>query len=329
MRDYIVRRILLNIPTLFFITIIVFLLVRFVPGSALDIMVDEMAELAGAAEIDVEAIREMLGLDVPIYQQYGRWLGVWPQASGEISGVLEGNLGVSLWSGEPVRDMIFRRFPVSLELGLLSMIIAWTIALPIGIYSALRQDSVIDYGGRTLVLIWLAAPNFWLATMVVVYPSIWWGWTPPIAYIPFVENPAGNLLQFIIPAFFMGTGMAGVTARYTRTWMLEVLRQDYIRTAWAKGLAERTVVIRHALRNALIPLVTIVGMEIPRVLSGTVIMEQIFCLPGIGRLFIGALGTRDYPIISGVNTIVATIVLLSVLLVDISYAYLDPRIRYK
>ncbi|MFC2055971.1 ABC transporter permease [Chloroflexota bacterium] len=329
MRDYVIRRLLLAIPTLLLITIIVFLLVRFIPGSVLDLMVAEMSETAGITEIDVESLKAMLGLDVPIYQQYGRWVGVWPQASGEISGVLEGNLGVSLWSGEPVRDMIVHRLPVSVELGIFAVFTAWFFGLPIGIYSAIRQDSVIDYGGRSLALIWVAAPGFWIATMVVVYPSIWWGWTPPMEYIPFATNPAGNLLQFVIPGFLMGASMSGSIARYTRTMMLEVLRSDYIRTAWSKGLAERTILTRHALRNAIIPLVTVAGAQVPRVLSGTVILEQIFCLPGIGRLFIQSLNMRDYAVISGVNTIVATIVLATNILVDISYAYIDPRVRYK
>ncbi len=329
MRDYIIRRILLAIPTLFLITLIVFLLVRFVPGSVLDIMVAEMTEVGGITEVDIQALKHMLGLDVPAYHQYARWVGVWPQDSGEISGILEGDLGASLWTTEPVRDMIARRLPVSAELGVLAIILGWCLGLPIGVYSAIRQDSLADYGGRSLALIWIAAPNFWLATMVVVYPSIWWGWTPSMEYIPLVRDPINNLIQFIIPAFLMGAFMSGSIARYCRTMMLEVLRQDYIRTAWAKGLTERTVLMRHALKNAVIPLVTVLGAEIPRVFQGAVVLEQIFVLPGIGLLFYQALTTRDYPVISGVNIVVAIVVLATNILVDISYAYFDPRIRYK
>ncbi|MFC1958359.1 ABC transporter permease [Chloroflexota bacterium] len=329
MRDYIIKRILFAVPTLILITILVFLLVRFIPGTVLDLMVAEMEEATGAVDFDIEALKELLGLNVPVHLQYARWVGIWPQASGEISGIIEGNFGRSLWSSEPVRQMISQRLPISLELGILSILLAWFMGLPIGIYSAIRQDSVIDYGGRSLSLIWVAAPNFWLATMVVVYPSIYWGWTPPVEYIPFIQNPAGNLLQFIIPAFILGSHMSGTTSRYTRTMMLEVLRQDYIRTAWSKGLTERTVIVRHALRNAIIPLVTVLGTEIPRVIAGSVVLEQIFVLPGVGRLFYTALTQRDYPVISGVNAMLCSAVLIINIVVDISYAYFDPRVRYK
>ncbi|MBI2830325.1 MAG: ABC transporter permease [Chloroflexi bacterium] len=329
MRDYIIRRILLLIPTLLLVTIIVFMLVRFIPGSVLDLMVSEMAQMTGDTDLDIGALRAMLGLDVPVYVQYFRWLGVFPQAEGGFAGVIQGNLGYSLWSHEPVRDMIFARFPVTFELGFLALLIAWSIALPVAILSAIRQDSILDYGTRSATIFFVAAPGFWLATMIVVYPSIWWSWTPPMEYIQLVKNPLGNLGQFLIPAFVMGAAMSATTARYGRTLMLEVLRQDYIRTVWAKGLRERTILTRHALRNALIPLITMLGIEVPFVLGGSVVMEQIFVLPGVGRLFFQALTQRDYPVISGVNVMVATIVMIVNLLVDISYAYLDPRIRYK
>ncbi len=331
MRDYFIRRLLIAIPTLLLITIIVFLMLRFIPGSVLELMLNEMSmEMSwGDEEATIEILKEKLGLDAPLYTQYGRYMGVWPQKSGEFAGVVQGNLGTSLWSTEPVRDSILRRFPVSLELGGLAILLAWFIGLPIGIYSAIRQDTIFDYGGRSLALIWVAAPAFWLATMVVVYPSIWWGWTPSIVYIPFAENPAENLIQFIIPAFIMGAGMSGGIARYTRTWLLEVLRQDYIRTAWSKGLTERTVMVRHALRNAIIPLITIIGMEVPRLVGGQVVLEQIFVLPGVGRLFVQALNQRDYPLVSGVNLCVASIVVFMNIFIDLSYAYFDPRIRYK
>ena len=216
-----------------------------------------------------------------------------------------------------------------MELGTLAIAIAMVIALPIGVYSAIRQDTAGDYASRTFAVILISLPGFWVATMVVVYPSIWWGWSPPIEYIPFVEDPLANIAQFILPAVVMGAAMSGTTMRMTRTMMLEVLRQDYIRTAWSKGLKERVVVMKHALKNALIPIVTIVGMMVPVLIGGSVIMEQIFGLPGIGLLVIEAVNKRDYTVISGVNIVMASAVLLINLLVDLTYGYLDPRIRHR
>ena len=239
-----------------------------------------------------------------------------------------GDLGDGLWSQNPVLPQIVRRFPVSLELGILAIIMSVVIGLPIGVWSAIRQDTAGDYLGRTFAIGMLALPNFWLATLIVVFPAVWWGWSPPVEYIPLAEDPWGNLRQFIIPAFLMGTGMSATTMRMTRTMMLEVLRQDYIRTAWSKGLSGVMVINRHALKNALIPVVTVVGMQMPVLIGGTVIMEQIFVLPGVGRLVIEAVQGRDYTMISGINIFLAAFVLIVNLIVDLSYAFLDPRIRY-
>jgi peptide/nickel transport system permease protein len=219
--------------------------------------------------------------------------------------------------------------PISFELGLMALIIGVAVAIPIGIYSAMRQDTIGDYAGRSVAIIALSVPNFWIATMVIVFPSIWWNWTPRLDYIPFSKDPLGNLLQFVIPAAIMGLHMSGGIMRMTRTMMLEVLRQDYIRTAWSKGLKERVVVMRHALRNALIPIVTQIGMRVPTLIAGAVIMEQIFCLPGVGRYLVTAIGQRDYPIVSGINMVLAGFILLVNLTVDLTYAYLDPRIQYR
>ena len=210
----------------------------------------------------------------------------------------------------------------------LAIVTALLLGLPIGVYSAYRQDTLGDYLGRSIAIVLLAVPTFWLATMVILYPAIWWAWSPSLEVIPFTEDPLGNLAQFIVPGFITGTFLAGVTMRMTRTMMLEVLRQDYIRTAYAKGLAERLVVTRHALKNAFIPVITIVGMELPLLVGGTIITEQIFTLPGMGRLFLDSLENRDYTMVSGINLVIATAVVGANLLVDISYAYLDPRVRY-
>jgi len=331
MRAYLIRRMLLIIPTLLIVTLIVFLSVRFVPGTILDLMVAQMGELSGISDLDVEYLKHVLGMDVPMHLQYVRWLGVWPQADPEIgiSGILQGDFGVSLWNQESVLDQLMQRLPVSLELGLMSLLIAWMIALPIGVFSAIRQDTWGDYAGRTFAIVAISVPSFWLGTMVIVYPSILWGWTPPVVYIPLAENVGENLLQFLLPAVIMGMVISGTTMRMTRTMMLEVLRQDYIRTAWSKGLRERTIIVRHAMKNALIPVVTIVGGMIPLLIGGTVIIEQIFTLPGVGRLMFNALTRRDYPIISGINTIIALVVLIMNVVVDLTYGWLDPRIQYR
>ncbi len=333
MRAYLIRRLLLIIPTLFIVTVIVFLTVRFVPGSVLDLMVAQMQSTAMTG-LDIDVLRQLLGLDAPMHLQYARWLGVWPQglshvSAGDFAGIIQGDFGASIWSNEPVMRMLAQRLPISLELGGMSMIIAFLIALPIGVFSAIRQDTWGDYTGRTFAIVAISVPAFWLGTMVVVYPSIYWGWTPPIEYIPLVEDVGANLLQFLLPAAILGMGLSGITMRMTRTMMLEVLRQDYIRTAWAKGLRERTIIVRHAMKNALIPVITIVGGMIPLLIAITVIVEQIFTLPGVGRLLFTALVRRDYPVISGINFVIAIIILITNVVIDLAYGWLDPRIQYR
>ena len=336
MSAYIIRRLLLIIPTLSILTIMVFLAVRFIPGDVIDVMVARMIEQgADGAEIDREALERRLGLDVPVHVQYGRWIGVLPTRdfiTGESrfqEGLLQGALGQSLWGAHfSVEEKIIGRLPVTIQLGVMAIVIGLVIALPVGIYSAMRQNTAADYAGRSVAIIGLATPNFWLGTMVMLYPGIWWGWSPPIEIIPFTEDPLGNIGMFLIPSLILGTASAAATMRMTRTMMLEVLRQDYIRTAWAKGLRERVVVLRHAVKNALIPVVTLVGLQLPILIGGSVIMENIFSLPGLGRLLLTALDTRDYPMVSGVNLVFATAVVLFNLLIDLLYSYLDPRVRY-
>ena len=203
------------------------------------------------------------------------------------------------------------------------------IALPVGIYSAVRQDTLGDYAGRSVAIFGLATPNFWLGLMVLIFPGIWWGWTPPLRLLPFSEAPLAHVGAFIIPGLILGTGLSAATMRMTRTMMLEVLRQDYVRTAWAKGLRERTVVVRHAIKNALIPVVTLIGLQLPILVGGSVIIETLFNLPGLGSLLVASLSIRDYPMVSGINLFFATFILFNNLLIDLLYAYLDPRIRYQ
>ena len=219
-----------------------------------------------------------------------------------IGGILRhGTLGDSLLGAYTVEEKIVGRLPVTIELGLLAILIGLVIALPVGIYSAIRQDTLADYAGRSIAILGLATPNFWLATMVMLYPALWWGWSPSMELIPFTEDPLGNLGMFLIPSLILGTAMAAATMRMTRTMMLEVLRQDFIRTAWSKGLKERVVIIRHTIKNALIPVVSLIGLQLPILVGGAVIMENIFNLPGLGQVMVDALNNRDYPVVSGVN----------------------------
>jgi peptide/nickel transport system permease protein len=320
MTGYIIRRLILIIPTLLLVTIIVFCTIRFIPGTAIDQMVSQMRESTTLGmEVTVENLEHALGLDVPIHVQYGRWLGDF----------FQGDLGTSLWKGTPVVSEIASRLPVTIELAVLSLIISLILSIPIGMYSAIRQDTIGDYVGRTIAILFISVPSFWLGTMAITYPSVWWGWMPPLEYTPLIDDPGSNLLQMILPAIILGMLTSGTTMRMTRTMMLEVMRNDYIRTAWAKGLTERIVVFRHALKNAMIPVISIVGLLIPVLIGGTVILEEIFSLPGIGRLMLDSLSKRDYPIVSGISLVVAGFVLLANLLVDLSYAWLDPRVQYK
>lgn len=318
MFNYLIRRLLALIPTLLFASMIVFSIVRLVPGDIIDLMLIEN----DFASTDLETrsqIEQALGLDKPIYVQYWYWL---------YNIVRHGDLGNSLWQDTSVVADISARLPVTIELGILSLLVALFIAIPIGIYSAVRQETVFDYVGRSFSILALAVPSFWLGTMVVILPAMWWGWTPPNNMVPFFEQPWENLKTFIVPALILGASLSAVTMRMTRSMMLEVLRQDYVRTAWAKGLSERTVVLRHAVKNAMIPVVTLIGVLVPFIFGGTVIIEQIFQLPGIGQLLFDAVSQRDYPIITGVFLIVGTMVILVNLAVDLCYGYLDPKVRY-
>jgi peptide/nickel transport system permease protein len=275
---------------------------------------------ASDMKVTADLIRHEMGLDRPVYEQYGKW--VWDILS-------KGDLGKSLWNNQQVGHEIFQRLPVSVELGAMAIVVALVIAIPIGIYSGIRQDTGGDYIARSIGILFICLPSFWIGTMVFVFPSIWWGWVPSIELIPFTKDPAGNLAMFILPAVILGMATSGTTMRMTRTMMLETLRQDYIRTAWAKGLRERVVVLRHALKNSLIPVVTLIGINIPVLVGGSVIIENIFNLPGMGRLLLDAISQRDYPVVSGVNVVVAAFVLLTNLVVDLTYGWLDPRIHYR
>ena len=321
MSTYIARRLLLAIPTILIVTMLTTVSIRLIPGDAIDILVGQM-DLSGKENREElrAKLAKQLGLDAPIPVQYARW---WRDL------ILHGDLGESIFMGGNVRDHIIQRLPVSIEIGILAIMIALLISFPIAIYSAIRQDTIGDYAARSLAILFISIPSFWVGIMVVVFPSIWWGWSPPILNIPIWEDPIGNLKMYILPAAILGMAINGVNMRLTRTMMLEVVREDYIRTAYAKGLTERIVVLRHALKNALIPVVTVIGLNVPVVVGGSVIIEQIFGLPGMGRLAVEAAFLRDYPVIVGVTLVFSLFVLVIILITDLSYAFLDPRIRYK
>ena len=318
MRAYLIRRLLLIIPTLLILSALVFLSVRFIPGDVIDALESRMDYLA--EPLDRAALERVLGLDKPVHVQYLLWLrGIF----------LQGTLGNSLLGKDTVEAKIWTRVGPTFQLGVMSLLIGLVIALPVGVYSAIRQDTAADYAGRTIAVLGLATPNFWLAIMVIIYPALWWNWAPPILMVKFLDDPWESLGVFLIPSIILGTAMSAGTMRFTRTMMLEVLRQDYVRTAWAKGLRERLVIVRHAIKNAMIPVVSAIGLALPLLVGGSVIIENIFNLPGMGQLMLVALSDRDYPIVSGVNLFFGCGVVLINLLIDLIYVYLDPRIRYQ
>ncbi len=316
MRKYLLRRLLLAIPVLLLSSVIVFGLMRVMPGDALIAL---MGESGNIGERELAHVRQQLSLDLPYHEQYALWL--WQLVSLRP--------GDSIFTGEPITMSLAKAIPVTLELATLALILGLVIAVPIGVISATRQDTAADYVGRVVAVSGLSLPDFWLATLVITFAALWFHWIPPIGYTSFWDSPLRNLQQFLLPAAVLGFRLSAATMRMTRSAVLEVLREDYVRTAWAKGLGGRIVVYKHALKNALIPVVTIVGGQLGVLLAGTVVVESIFALPGMGRLTVEAILYRDYPVVqTNVMLVAATLVTLN-LLVDLSYAWLDPRIRYR
>src|SRR5437667_10582279 len=313
---YVIRRLLLAIPVLLLSSLIVFGLMRVMPGDALIAL---MGESGNVGQKELAKLRKDLGLDRPYHEQYAIWL--WQMASL--------SPGDSIFTNEPIAVALKKSIPVTLELAALAMIIGIVIAVPVGVLSATRQDKLSDYVGRVVAVSGLSIPDFWLGTLVITFAAIWVHWIPPIGYVSLWDSPGRNLQQFLLPAAVLGFRLSAATMRMTRSTVLETLREDYVRTAWAKGLAGRIVVYKHALKNALIPVVTIVGGQLGTLLAGTFVVEQIFALPGMGRLTVEAILYRDYPVVqTNVMLVAATLVTLN-LVVDLTYAWLDPRIRYQ
>jgi peptide/nickel transport system permease protein len=313
LKRYLARRLLVAIPSLIIASAIVFTLPRLIPGDAVQLM---LAETSYAKDID--ELRAKLGLDRALHVQYADWVGR----------VLRGDLGESLWTRRPVLDELAQRLPVTAELAFYATVIALVIALPIGVLAAARQDTLADYVARSVAILGLSLPGFWLGTLLIVLPAIWWGWRPVPGFVEFRQDPAGHVAQMLLPALILGIASAAALMRLTRGMLLEALRQDYVRTAWAKGLAERKVVLKHALRNAVIPVITLLGTQLPLILGGTVVIETIFGLPGVSRFLFDAINQRDYPVIQGVNLLVVSTIVVVNLGVDVLYGVLDPRIRY-
>jgi len=315
MKQYVLRRIALAIPTLILVSVIVFAMMRLMPGDVVTRMVEGHAYAP-----TMDALRKDLGLDRPVHVQYLEWIG---------NIVRHGDFGRSYWTRQPIWDEFARRFPVTLELAAITIVVSVVIGIGVGIVSAVRQDSVADYTGRILSILALSVPYFGLAVVVVVLPSIYFKWTPVWTYVPLTVDPAANLKIMLVPALVFGITRAGPIMRIMRSALLDVLRQDYIRTAWSKGLGERTIVLRHALKNAMIPVISLIGLQMPLYIGGSVIIEAIFRLPGVGLFFFEALSKLDYPVVQSVNLIIAAIVVGLNLVIDLSYAFLDPRIRYR
>jgi peptide/nickel transport system permease protein len=313
-KRYILHRVALAIPTLFLVSVIVFALMRFMPGDVATRMVEGHAYAP-----TLQALRRDLGLDRPVHVQYLDWIG---------GIVLRGDFGQSYWTRQPILEEFVRRFPVTLELAALTILVSVVLGVAIGIVSAVRQDTASDYVGRVLAILALSVPYFGLAVLVVVLPSIYFKWTPVWTYVAFSADPLENLKIMTIPALVFGVTRAGPIMRIMRSALLDVLRQDYIRTAWSKGLGERTIILRHALKNAMIPVISLIGLQAPLYIGGSVIIEAIFRLPGVGLFFFEALTRLDYPVVQSVNLIIAAMVVGLNLLIDLSYAFLDPRIRY-
>ena len=316
MQRYIARRLLLMIPTLLGVTFVVFVMVRAVPGDVIDQILGDFG--AGDRETK-EALLKEYSLDGNIAVQYVRWLG----------DLATFDFGKSIISNRSVLSELQNRLPVTLELSLLAIFCSLAIALPVGIVSAIRQDTIIDYVCRSFAISLLAVPGFWVGLMLITMAGKYFTWgVPPKNYIEFTADPIGNIRMLAMPAIILGAGLSGGVMRFTRSTMLEVLRQDYVRTAWSKGLRERVIITRHVMRNALIPVVTVVGLQLPILVGGTVIIETVYSIPGMGRYYVASVNQLDYPVIQAINVIVALVVVFANLGVDLIYSVLDPRIRY-
>ena len=317
MRVYLLKRFLLIVPTLFGVASLVFVIMRLIPGDV------ALLILGGdSGNIDAQqlaALHKRLGLDQPMVVQFGHWL--W--------GALHLDFGVSLWTGQPVVEELLIRLPLSLELALLATLVSVVLAIPFGMLAAMRQDSWVDYVIRVVSIGGLAIPSFWVGILCILFLVLTFGWGPPLEFTPPWVDPWANFQMMVWPVVTVGYRYAAVTTRMTRSTVLEVLREDYIRTAWAKGLRERAVVVRHALKNAMLPVITLIGTEFAFLIGGLVVTETVFTLNGVGRFVVDAVAHRDYPVVQALVFLIALSFTIVNLLIDLTYAWFDPRIRYR
>ena len=315
MTSYIVKRLLDLLFVLFGVSLLVFLMLRFIPGDAVQIMLGANVDISAER---VEALRRQLGLDLPVYQQYAEWL----------AGIVRGDLGTSIWTGQPVSKEIFSRLPVTLEITLLALFFALLVSFPLGVLAAQTRGTWADTVVRVLSIVGLTLPSFWVGVLLLYFVSVRFPSFPAIGYVPFAKDPVGNLARLSLPVVAVSLPMIAGLSRILRSSLLEVMSADYIRTARAKGIRKQTLLYKHALRNALIPVVTIIGVQIGYLLSGVVVIEQVFAIPGLGRLIIGAVNERNYPLVQGTILVITLVFVLVNLLVDLAYAWIDPRVEY-
>jgi peptide/nickel transport system permease protein len=315
-RNYILKRLLLIVPTLLGVASLVFVIMRVIPGDVALLILG--GDAGNVDQKQLVAVRQQLGLDQPLIVQFGTWL--W--------GVLRLDFGTSLWTGQPVIEELLIRLPLSLELALLATMVSVVIAIPLGMLAAVRQDTWVDYVVRVVSIGGLAIPSFWIGILCILALVLFFGWGPPLEFTAPWVDPVANFQMMVWPVVTVGYRYSAVTTRMTRSTLLEVLRDDYIRTAWAKGLAERAVVIRHALKNAMLPVITLIGTEFAFLIGGLVVTETVFTLNGVGRFVVDAVAHRDYPVVQALVFLIALSFVLVNLLVDLTYAWLDPRIRY-
>ncbi len=315
MGQYIIKRALTAIPVLVVVSILIFGGVRVIPGNICFLY------LGAQDNVDVsqcDRINHQLGLDKPVVTQYFHWMG----------DVLTGNLGTSMKTSTSVWSRIQSRLAATLELTILASVLSIAIALPMGVYSALKQDKLPDVVLRIFSIGWLSMPSFWIGSMLITFPALWWHYATPVPYVQFWQAPWTNLQQMYLPAISLGLALSATVTRLVRSSMLEVLRQDYVRTARAKGLQERVVLSKHALKNAMLPVITLIGIQLAFLLGGTVVIEQLFVLPGLGTLLVEGVLTKDFPLIQGIVLLFAVVIVVINLLVDLSYGLFDPRVRY-
>ncbi len=319
MNTYVIKRFMLFIPTLILVTLMVFALMRLVPGDPAELLLMGFEGDGQFSEQQLADLRAKLGTDRPLAIQYLSW--IW--------GMLRGDFGVSMYFDTPISEDLAAKLPITLELSALALMLAFVVAVPLGVLSAVRQDTIADYASRIIAIAGVAMPTFWIGILVVYFLVTWFDWLPPLGYANLWKDPWTNLQQMFFPAVALGFYNMALVARVTRSSMLEVFREDYIRTARSKGLRERAVIIRHALKNAFLPILTISGWQVGRLIAGTVVIETIFLVPGMGRLLVDSILHRDYTMIQSIVMVIAFMVLALNLIVDLLYAWLDPRIRYE